>query len=315
MTGPDPAARAPGGSHPGGPAPGESHPGGPVPDGLTHVYSGKVREIYRTFDGVLLLVASDRISAFDYVLETPIPDKGKILTQLSLWWFQRLTDIAPNHLVDAPVPAEFAGRAMACRPLQMVPVECVARGYLTGTGLADYRRDGMLAETELPAGLTDGSQLPGPLFDPDTKAPAGQHDENMSRAELTALVGADTAADLERITLGVYQRGAEIAARQGIIVADTKIELGFDEAGTLRLADEVLTPDSSRFWPAATWQPGRSQVSYDKQFVRDWLTSPASGWDRNGAEPPPPLPDSIVERTRQTYVTAYEGITGLRWNS
>lgn len=315
MTGPDPAARAPGGSHPGGPAPGESHPGGPVPDGLTHVYSGKVREIYRTFDGVLLLVASDRISAFDYVLETPIPDKGKILTQLSLWWFQRLTDIAPNHLVDAPVPAEFAGRAMACRPLQMVPVECVARGYLTGTGLADYRRDGMLAGTELPAGLTDGSQLPGPLFDPDTKAPAGQHDENMSRAELTALVGADTAADLERITLGVYQRGAEIAARQGIIVADTKIELGFDEAGTLRLADEVLTPDSSRFWPAATWQPGRSQVSYDKQFVRDWLTSPASGWDRNGAEPPPPLPDSIVERTRQTYVTAYEGITGLRWNS
>jgi phosphoribosylaminoimidazole-succinocarboxamide synthase len=281
---------------------------------LRHLYSGKVRELYETADGVLLLVASDRISAFDYVLETPIPDKGKILTQLSLWWFERLADLVPNHLVDAPIPAELAGRTMACMPLSMVPVECVARGYLTGTGLADYRRDGAVAGFPLPAGLADGSRLPEPIFDPDSKAPLGQHDENMTTAELTALVGEHTASELARITLAVYQRGADLAAERGIIVADTKVELGVDAAGTLRLGDEVLTPDSSRFWPAASWQPGRSQVSYDKQFVRDWLTSPASGWDRQGNEPPPPLPDSVIEQTRQTYVAAYEGITGTRWH-
>jgi phosphoribosylaminoimidazole-succinocarboxamide synthase len=281
--------------------------------GLTHIYSGKVRDIYQTGDGVLLLVASDRISAFDYILDTPIPDKGKILTKLSEWWFERLTDIVPNHLVEAPVPAEFAGRAMACRPLAMVPVECIARGYLTGSGLADYRHDGAVAGVRLPAGLADGSRLPEPIFDPDSKAPQGQHDENMTRAEVTALVGEDAAAELERITLAVYRRGAEVAAGRGIIVADTKIELGFDESGTLRLADEVLTPDSSRFWPAESWQPGRSQVSFDKQFVRDWLTSPASGWDRYGQDPPPPLPDGIIEQTRQTYVAAFERITGTRW--
>jgi phosphoribosylaminoimidazole-succinocarboxamide synthase len=283
--------------------------------GLRHVYSGKVRELYQTDDGIMLLVATDRISAFDYVLETPIPDKGKILTQLSRWWFGQLADIVPNHLVDAPIPEEFAGRAMACRPLSMVPVECVARGYLTGTGLADYRRDGAVAGVALPAGLTDGSRLPEPIFDPDTKAQQGQHDENLTRAELAALVGADTAAELARITLAVYQRGADLAAPRGIIVADTKIELGFDSEGTLRLADEVLTPDSSRFWPAESWQPGRSQVSFDKQIVRDWLTSPASGWDRHSGEPPPALPDEIVQQTRRTYVAAYERITGLRWAS
>ncbi len=281
--------------------------------GLEHVYSGKVRELYQTADGVLLLVATDRISAFDYVLETPIPEKGKILTQLSLWWFSRLADIVPNHLVDAPVPAEFAGRAMACRPLSMVPVECVARGYLTGTGLADYRRDGVVAGVELPPGLTDGSRLPEPIFDPDTKAPQGEHDQNLTRAELTALVGEDVAAELARITLAVYRRGADVAAESGIIVADTKVELGFDDAGTLRLADEVLTPDSSRFWRAEAWRPGRSQPSFDKQFVRDWLTSPASGWDARSGQPPPALPDEIVEQTRRTYVAAYERITGLRW--
>jgi phosphoribosylaminoimidazole-succinocarboxamide synthase len=281
---------------------------------LRHLYSGKIRELYETADGVLLLVASDRISAFDYVLETPIPDKGKILTQLSLWWFERLADLVPNHLVDAPIPAELAGRTMACMPLSMVPVECVARGYLTGTGLADYQRNGEVAGFPLPAGLADGSRLPEPIFDPDSKAPLGQHDENMTTAELTALVGEHTASELARITLAVYQRGADLAAERGIIVADTKIELGVDAAGTLRLGDEVLTPDSSRFWPAASWQPGRSQVSYDKQFVRDWLTSPASGWDRQGNEPPPPLPDSVIEQTRQTYVAAYEGITGTRWH-
>jgi len=282
--------------------------------GLRHIYSGKVRELYQTADGILLLVATDRISAFDYVLETPIPEKGKILTQLSLWWFSRLADIIPNHLVDAPVPAEFAGRAMACRPLTMLPVECVARGYLAGTGLTDYRRDGIMAGVELPPGLTDGSRLPEPIFDPDTKAPQGEHDQNLTKAELAALVGDDTAAELARITLAVYQRGADLAATRGIIVADTKIELGFDDTRTLRLGDEVLTPDSSRFWPADSWQPGRSQVSFDKQFVRNWLTSPAAGWDPHSGQPPPALPDEIVDQTRQTYVAAYEGITGLRWS-
>jgi phosphoribosylaminoimidazole-succinocarboxamide synthase len=286
---------------------------GELEPGLRLVYSGKVRELYQRADGVLMLVASDRISAFDYVLDTPIPDKGKILTQLSLWWFERLADIVPNQLVDAPIPAQFAGRAMACMPLSMVPVECVARGYLTGSGLADYRRDGAVAGVMLPPGLTDGSPLPAPIFDPDSKAPQGQHDENITIAEVAALVGADAAAELARITLAVYRRGADLAAEHGIIVADTKIELGFDASGTLRLGDEVLTPDSSRFWPAETWQPGRSQVSFDKQFVRDWLTSPASGWDRHSHEPPPPLPESVVAQTRDTYIAAFERITGTRW--
>jgi phosphoribosylaminoimidazole-succinocarboxamide synthase len=280
--------------------------------GLRHVYSGKVRELYETPDSVLLLVASDRISAFDHVLATPIPDKGKILTQLSLWWFERLADIVPNHLVAAPIPAEFAGRAMACMPLSMVPVECVARGYLTGTGLADYRRDGVLAGVPLAAGLADGSRLPGPVFDPDSKAPRGQHDENITMTEVAALVGAEVARDLERLTLAVYQRGADLTIERGIIVADTKVEFGFDDVGALRLADEVLTPDSSRFWPAESWQPGRSQASFDKQFVRDWLTSPASGW--NGQDPPPPLPEAVVAQTRDRYIAAFERITGRRWH-
>jgi phosphoribosylaminoimidazole-succinocarboxamide synthase len=197
----------------------------------------------------------------------------------------------------------------------MLPVECVARGYLTGTGLTDYRHDGTVAGVTLPLGLTDGSRLPEPIFDPDKKAPQGQHDENLTTAELAALVGPDTAAALASITLAGYQRGADLAAERGIIVADTKFELGFDSEGTLRLGDEVLTPDSSRFWPAESWHPGRSQVSFDKQIVRDWLTSPASGWDRHSGEPPPALPDEIVAQTRQTYVAAYERITGLRWDS
>ncbi len=280
---------------------------------MRHLYSGKVRELYQTDDGVLLLVATDRISAFDHVLATPIPDKGKILTRLSLWWFERLADVVPHHLVDAPVPAEFAGRAMACRPLRMVGVECVARGYLAGSGLADYRRDGSICGIPLPAGLTDGSRLPEPVFTPATKAPRGEHDENVTVARVAALVGAQTAAELQRITLEVYRRGAELAAGRGIIVADTKIELGYDSAGTLRLADELLTPDSSRFWPADTWRPGRSQPSFDKQYVRDWLTSPQSGWDRAGPQPPPPLPPEVVERTRRCYIEAYERITGLKW--
>jgi phosphoribosylaminoimidazole-succinocarboxamide synthase len=280
---------------------------------LRHVYSGKVRELYETGDGVLLLVASDRISAFDHVLQTEIPDKGKILTQLSLWWFGQLADIVPNHLVDADIPAEFAGRAMACQPLSMVPVECVARGYLAGSALADYRQTGTVCGAALPAGLTEGSRLPGPVFTPATKAPRGEHDENIPVTAVAGMVGADTAAELERITLAVYGKGVELAARRGIIVADTKIELGFAADGALLLADEVLTPDSSRFWRADQWQPGRGQAPLDKQYVRDWLTSPESGWDRYGTEPPPPLPEPVVERTRDTYVRAYESITGRHW--
>jgi phosphoribosylaminoimidazole-succinocarboxamide synthase len=280
---------------------------------LRHLYSGKVRDIYQAGDGTLLLVASDRMSAFDYVLDSPIPGKGKILTQLSMWWFRRLADIVPNHLIEAPVPPEYSGRAMVCRPLRMVPAECVARGYLAGSGLAGYRENGQVCGLPLPPGLADGSKLPEPIFTPATKAPRGEHDENIPFAELARSVGAELAAELRRITLAVYERGAAIAAERGIIVADTKIELGFDSDGVLTLGDEVLTPDSSRFWPADRWQPGRSQIAIDKQYVRDWLLSPASGWDRRSGEPPPPLPARVIERTRETYIEAYERITGLSW--
>ena len=285
---------------------------------LRHLYSGKVRELYETGDGVLLLVATDRISAFDHVLRTEIPDKGKILTKLSLWWFGQLGSVVRNHLVDdrlaaRSIPPQFAGRAMACRRLEMVPVECVARGYLAGSALADYRRAGAVCGVPLPPGLREGDRLPRPVFTPATKAPRGEHDQNIPVAAVAATVGAAAAAELERITLAVYRAGAELAASRGIIVADTKIELGFDAEGSLLLADEVLTPDSSRFWPADQWVPGRSQPSLDKQYVRDWLTSPDAAWDRDGPQPPPPLPAAVVERTRQTYVRAYESLTGLRW--
>jgi phosphoribosylaminoimidazole-succinocarboxamide synthase len=280
---------------------------------VKHLYSGKVREIYQTADGLLLLVATDRISAYDHVLETPIPDKGKILTQLSLWWFRELAGVTPNHLADAPIPPEFAGRAMACVPLRMVPVECVARGYLAGSGLAEYRQTGSVCGVRLPPGLTEGSRLPEPVFTPATKARPGEHDQNITASAVAGMVGPGVAADLERITLEVYRRGAQLCASRGIIVADTKLEFGFDAAGRLLLADEVLTPDSSRFWPADRWQPGRPQPSFDKQFVRDWLDSPEAGWDRRGGSPPPPLPAHVVERTRALYVEAYERITGQRW--
>ncbi|HEX6857624.1 MAG TPA: phosphoribosylaminoimidazolesuccinocarboxamide synthase [Streptosporangiaceae bacterium] len=280
---------------------------------MRHLYSGKVRELYELPDGLLLLVATDRISAFDHVLDPPIPDKGKILTQLSLWWFGQLADIVPNHLASAPVPAGFEGRAMVCRRLAMIPVECVARGYLTGSALTEYEQDGQVCGISLPPGLADGSRLPEPIFTPATKAPRGEHDQNITTAQVARELGQDLAAELERITLAVYRRGAELAAGRGIIVADTKIELGRAADGTLLLADEVLTPDSSRFWPADRWQPGRRQPSFDKQYVRDWLTSPASGWDRRGPLPPPRLPAEVVERTRQTYVEAYQRLTGLTW--
>ncbi|WP_182905199.1 phosphoribosylaminoimidazolesuccinocarboxamide synthase [Microbispora sp. H13382] len=280
---------------------------------MKHLHSGKVRDLYEMPDGLLLMVASDRISAFDYVLEPGIPDKGEILTRLSLWWFEQLKDVVPHHVVSTDVPAEFAGRGVLCRRLRMVPVECVARGYLTGSGLVDYRREGVVSGVRLPEGLTDGSRLPEPIFTPSSKAPMGEHDEPMTYDEVVAEVGGDVAERLRRITLDVYSRGAEIALERGIILADTKIELGFDADGVLTLGDEVLTPDSSRFWPLDQWEPGRSQPSFDKQFVRDWLLSPESGWDRSSGEAPPPLPDEIVERTRSRYVEAYERLTGERF--
>ncbi|MEV4805085.1 phosphoribosylaminoimidazolesuccinocarboxamide synthase [Nonomuraea sp. NPDC049421] len=277
---------------------------------MKHVHSGKVRDLYETTDGLLVMVASDRISAFDHVLEPDIPDKGAILTQMSLWWFDQLKDVVPNHVVKRGDDA----RSVVCRPLRMVQVECVARGYLTGGGLAEYRASGTVSGVALPAGLQDGSRLPEPIFTPSTKAPQGRHDEPISYEQVVAEVGAETAEELRRITMAVYARGAEIAAERGIIVADTKIELGWDSDGVLTLGDEVLTPDSSRFWPADEWQPGRSQPSFDKQFVRDWLLSPESGWDKSTGNPPPRLPDHIVERTRQRYLEAYERITGASFS-
>jgi phosphoribosylaminoimidazole-succinocarboxamide synthase len=280
---------------------------------FTHVYSGKVRELYAMPDGRLLFVATDRISAYDHVLPTVIPDKGRILTQLSLWWFQLLTDIVPNHLVSVDVPEEFAGRAMICESLDMFPVECVARGYLAGSGLVDYRRTGAVCGVSLPDGLLDGSRLPEPIFTPATKAALGEHDENVDLAQVARTVGAEVADTLRSLSLAIYRRAEEIAHGRGIIVADTKLEFGRRPDGTVVLADEVLTPDSSRFWPANEWEPGRAQASFDKQYVRDWLTSPASGWDRASGEAPPPLPDDVVERTRATYVEAYERLTGRQF--
>lgn len=278
-----------------------------------HVYSGKVRDLYEMDDGTLLLVASDRISAFDFVLESTIPDKGAILTALSVWWFERLADLVPNHLVSTEVPAEFAGRAIRVRRLPMVPFECVARGYLTGSGLADYRRSGAVCGVALPAGLDEADRLPEPIFTPATKAPRGSHDENVDYRRVAAEVGEPTAARLRELTLAVYRRGAELAARRGVLVADTKVEFGLDADGSPVLADEVLTPDSSRFWDAASWTPGRPQPALDKQYVRDWLTSPDAGWDRSSGAAPPPLPDEVVARTRDRYVLAYERITGRSW--
>ena len=280
------------------------------------VHSGKVRDLYAIGDD-LLLVASDRISAFDYILPNAIPDKGAILTQLSLWWFDQLADVVPNHVVTADVaayPAELApfadalrGRSMLCRRLDMVAVECVARGYLTGGGFKEYAETGAVCGVALPSGLEDGSRLPEAIFTPTTKAPVGQHDESMTYDEVVGAVGAELAERLREVTLTVYRRGAQLAEKAGIILADTKVEVGHDKNRVLTLGDEVLTPDSSRFWPAAEWHPGRSQPSYDKQYVRDWLLND-SGWDRKS--PPPLLPDDVVERTRSKYVEAFERLTG-----
>jgi phosphoribosylaminoimidazole-succinocarboxamide synthase len=276
--------------------------------GLEHLAAGKVRDMYAAPDGLLLVVASDRISAYDHVLPTPIPDKGRVLTALSAWWFERLSDVVPHHLIsvdDPAIPAGWRGRAMLVRRLEMLPVECVARGYLTGSGLASYREVGAVSGVPLPAGLEDGSRLPEPVFTPTTKAPVGSHDEEMTFPQVEAAVGPVRAAKLRELTIAVYRRGARIAADRGILLADTKLEFGVDAEGVLALGDEVLTPDSSRWWPADRWQAGRPQPSYDKQFVRDWLSA---HWDRQGE--PPPLPAEIVEQTRARYIEAYERITG-----
>jgi phosphoribosylaminoimidazole-succinocarboxamide synthase len=290
-----------------------SSPIAPVLDGLTHVHSGKVRDLYALPDGRLLMVASDRISAFDFILDTTIPDKGEILTRMSLWWFEQLADLVPNHLLSTDVPEAVRGRAVICERLEMYPVECVARGYLTGSGLVDYRETGGVCGIALPVGLEDGSRLPAPIFTPATKAALGEHDENVSYAAVVATVGELAAAELRRLTLAVYGRAEGIARERGIILADTKLELGRRDDGTMVLADEVLTPDSSRFWPADLWQPGHAQPSYDKQIVRDWLLSAESGWDRSSGEPPPLLPESVVAHTRDRYLEAFETLTGQRW--
>src|SRR5829696_5133900 len=243
--------------------------------GYSHVYSGKVRELFvpDIHDDVVLIVASDRISAYDHVLVSTIPDKGRVLTALSLWWFERLADLVPNHLVSTDVPAPVAGRALLCERLDMIPVECVARGYLAGSGLTDYRSTGSVCGVDLPAGLQDGSRLPEPIFTPATKAEREDHDQNVDFSYVERLAGAGIAAELRRLTLAVYRRGETIARERGIVLADTKLEFGRRPNGSLVLADEVLTPDSSRFWPRDAWQPGHSQPSFDKQYVRDWLTS------------------------------------------
>lgn len=296
--------------------------------GWVHTYSGKVRDLYLPAAGsavaaehgdVVLVVASDRISAYDFVLPTTIPDKGRVLTQLTLWWFEQLEGLVGHHLVTAEtgpagVPDAVAGRAMVCRRLDMFPVECVARGYLTGSGLAEYRQTGEVCGIALPDGLEDGSRLPEAIFTPATKAAIGEHDENVSFEAVVATVGAEDAAVLRDLTLAAYARAEELTRARGIILADTKLEFGRaldgPNRGQIVLGDEIFTPDSSRFWPADTWEPGRAQPSFDKQYLRDWLTSPASGWDRTSETPPPPLPDDVVEHTRERYLEAYRRLTG-----
>ncbi len=289
----------------------------PALPGFAHIYSGKVRDLYAPLDPAtgetvpdrLLLVASDRISAYDFVLSTPVPDKGEVLTRLSLWWFDQLADLVPNHVVSTEVPAEVAGRAVLVERLDMLPVECVGRAYLTGGGLGEYTATGAVSGIPLPDGLVDGSPLPEPIFTPSTKAPMGQHDEPIAYAVVEGMLGPLLAEQVRDLTVAILARGNEIAAERGILLADTKVEFGL-RGEVLLLADEVLTPDSSRFWPADQWEPGHPQPSFDKQYVRDWLTSPASGWDRASGQAPPPLPDEVVAATRSRYVEAYERLTG-----
>ena len=274
------------------------------------IRQGKVRDVYADGDD-LILVASDRVSVYDVVLPTPIPDKGAILTQLSLWWFRQTAELVPNHVLSEDVPPEWKGRALRCRRLDMVPVECIARGYLAGLGLASYQATGAISGVRFPSGLVEADRLPKPVFTPTTKAEVG-HDEFMTMDQVSDLVGRPTADDLERLTLAVYTRGAEIARERGVIIADTKFEFGSDAAGALILADEVLTPDSSRFWKVTDYQPGGPQWSYDKQYLRDWSSS-LSDWDRT--YPGPPVPPDVVAETRARYVEIFTQLTGETWSS
>jgi phosphoribosylaminoimidazole-succinocarboxamide synthase len=273
------------------------------------IHSGKIREVYADGDDILL-VASDNVSVYDVVLPTPIPGKGKILTQLSLWWFDQLTDLVPNHVISASdVPPQWAGRAIRCQRLAMLPVECIARGYLAGLGLASYRASGAVSGVQMPPGLSEGSRLPEPVFTPTTKATTG-HDEFMTYEDVATELGSQAAADVRRLTLEIYRRGAEIAAERGIIIADTKVEFGRAADGSIVLADELLTPDSSRFWAAAEWAPGGPQRYLDKQFLRDWSAT-INDWERK--PPGPEIPAEIVAATRDRYVEVYERITGSPW--
>jgi phosphoribosylaminoimidazole-succinocarboxamide synthase len=284
---------------------------------MRHLHSGKVRDLYEVTSGEhagrLLMVASDRLSIFDFVLGTTIPDKGEILTRMSLWWFDQLADLVPHHVVSTDVPEAVRGRAVICERLDMYPVECVARGYLTGSGLLDYQATGEVCGVALPAGLVDGSRLEAPIFTPATKAELGDHDENVSYDAVVVTIGEPDAARLRDLTLQVYARAEELARERGILLADTKLEFGRRADGVTVLGDEVLTPDSSRFWPADDYRPGRTQPSYDKQIVRNWALSAESGWDKASGEAPPPLPPEVVERTRSRYVEAYERLTGERF--
>lgn len=284
-------------------------PVAPMIDGWTHIRTGKVRDLYSNEEGEILLVASDRISAFDWVLPTLIPNKGAILTQLSLFWFELLGDIAPNHIITEDVPASVMDRAVIVQPLEMYEIECVARGYLTGSGLIEYQANSAICGNTLPAGLLDGSQLPASIFTPATKAAVGDHDINIDFEAAVKIVGRDIAEDLRETTLKLYDTAAEYALSRGIILADTKFEFGANSEGAITLGDEVLTPDSSRFWEADGWVPGKSQPSFDKQFVRDWLIK--SGWDKKS--PPPELPNEIIEMTAARYEEAFERITGTKF--
>ena len=284
-------------------------PAAPVIEGWNHLRTGKVRDLYTNDSGEILLVASDRISAFDWVLPTTIPNKGAILTQLSLFWFELLADIVPNHIISDEVPESVADRAVIVQPLEMFAIECVARGYLTGSGLTEYSQNQAVCGNALPAGLLDGSELPATIFTPATKAEIGDHDINIDFAMAAKIVGADQAERLRDLTIKLYDTAAEFSKSRGILLADTKFEFGLNMAGEITLGDEALTPDSSRFWELDGWAPGKSQPSFDKQFVRDWLTS--SGWDKKS--PPPALPVEIVEKTAARYADAFERITGSKF--
>ena len=282
-----------------------------------HLSAGKVREIYEIDEDNLLMVVSDRISAYDHILETEIPDKGRILTAMSVWFFDAID--FPNHLAgpvdDERIPEEVLGRALVCRKLEMIPFECVARGYLTGSALAEYQETGAVCGIELPEGLRESSRLPHPIFTPATKAELGDHDENVTFEDVAERLGEARATELRDATLAIYTRAAELALEHDLILADTKFEFGVDENGNLVLADEVLTPDSSRYWPADDYEEGKVQPSFDKQFVRNWLTGPKSGWDKASNTQPPPLPGGVVEATRERYIEAYERVSGEKFGN